>query len=344
MKRGFWLGLWLGAAAAAAVHATELGIDGTRFTIDGNPVFLLGISDYGALGARPRFIREDLDDMRRLGFNWIRVWATWNAFGNDVSAIDARGRARPFYMKRLEALLQECDRRGMIVDITLSRGDGKHGAPRLPTLAAHLEAVKTLTAALHSYRNWYFDIANERNIRDKRFVSIAELRTLRDAIKHLDPARLVTASHAGGDLPRRALRDYLEKAKLDFLAPHRPRNARSPAQTAPWTRKCREWRRAIHHPAPILFQEPFRRGFRPRYWEPPAAAFLTDLRGALTGGAAGWCFHNGDQKNRPGGRPRRSFDMREQRLFDQLDPVERRVVSELGRIVTRFSAPGPLKK
>ena len=32
-------------------RATVLGIDGTRFTLNGKPTFLLGISYYGALGA-----------------------------------------------------------------------------------------------------------------------------------------------------------------------------------------------------------------------------------------------------------------------------------------------------
>src|SRR5258706_11820169 len=64
-------------------QATELGKDSTHFTIDGRPAFLLGISYYAALGARDDFIAKDLDDMRRDGFNWIRVWATWAAFTNN---------------------------------------------------------------------------------------------------------------------------------------------------------------------------------------------------------------------------------------------------------------------
>ena len=48
--------------------------------------------------------------------------------------------------------------------------------------------------------------------------------------------------------------------------------------------------------------------------------------GAVAGGAAGWCFHNGAQRTTPDNRPRRSFDMRQQRLFDQLDDVENNVV------------------
>ena len=72
---------------------TRLGIKGTGFTLNDRPAFLLGVSYYGALGASEETIRQDLDDMRRRGFNWIRVWATWGAFDNDVSAVDAEGNA-----------------------------------------------------------------------------------------------------------------------------------------------------------------------------------------------------------------------------------------------------------
>jgi histidinol phosphatase-like enzyme len=59
--------------------------------------------------------------------------------------------------------------------------------------------------------------------------------------------------------------------------------------------------------------------------------FLTDLEAAKKAGAAGWCFHNGDQRKGNDGRPRRSFDLREQRLFEQLDEEERAFLKLLPR-------------
>lgn len=75
---------------------------------------------------------------------------------------------------------------------------------------------------------------------------------------------------------------------------------------------------------PVHYQEPFRRGYTT--WEPAADDFLKDLGGALRGGAAGWCFHNGGQRAAPEEQPRRSFDMRGRRLMDQLDPEEMKVI------------------
>lgn len=310
--------------ASAAILAqtqgdTVLGVQGERFTLDGTPTFLLGFSYYGALGADEKTIRADLDDMRKLDVNWIRVWATWAAFEHDVSAVDAEGRPREKHLKKLAWLVAECDGRGMVVDVTLSRGNGVTGPKRLQTLEAHQRAVTAIVETLKRHRNWYLDLGNERSIKDARFVSFAELKTLRALVKKLDPARLVTAS-AAGDIPQEEIKDYLD-TDIDFLTPHRPRHARSAAQTEAMTRSYRAWLKDAGRIMPVHYQEPFRRGFGK--YDPSADDFWTDLEGARKGGAAGWCFHNGDQRAENDGRPRRSFDLRDGRLFQQLDETER---------------------
>ncbi|MBN2476229.1 MAG: hypothetical protein JXB62_16575 [Pirellulales bacterium] len=325
--------------AAGPTVATELAVEGTRFTIDGKPTFLLGISYYGALGASEEFIRSDLDDMRQRGINWIRVWATWGAFGNDVTAVDEKGDAREPYMSRLRWLVAECDRRGMIVDITLSRGNGVVGAPRLQSLSVHRRAAETIVSTLQPHRNWYLDLGNERNIGDKRFVPFEELKRLREAVRKLDPRRLVTASHAG-DIALDDLRRYLLAVGVDFVSPHRPRNSRSANETESRTRQYLAQLQQLGRSIPLHYQEPFRRGFS-QGWEPKVYDFLTDVEGARRGGAAGWCLHNGDQRHQPGGQPCRSFDMRKRRLFDQLDKVERHVVDSLQRTLTTDEEPKP---
>lgn len=322
----------LGGAAALlaqpAAAATQFTINEGQFRVQGKPTFLLGISYYGALGARDSFVREDLAEMRRRGLNWLRVWATWDAFDNDVSAVDREGAAREPYLSRLKRLLGQLDRLGMIADVTLSRGESAAGVGRLFTHAAHQRAVETLVTALRPWRNWYLDLANERNIRDKRYASLEELQALRKRVRQLDPTRLVTASH-GGDIDAATLRAYVRDVELDFVTPHRPREPGSPGQTETQTRQYRERLSQSGRVVPVHYQEPFRRGYAS--WNPTAEDFAKDLAGARSGGTAGWCLHNGDERDRPDHRPRHSFDLREQRLFDQLDEVEMTALQRISR-------------
>jgi CubicO group peptidase (beta-lactamase class C family) len=311
---------------------TVLGTREAQFTLNGAPTFLYGMSYYGTLAAPDDFIRRDLDDLQHSGFNWIRVWANWRAFGAEAAAIDEEGKAIPAGVEKLRWLLGECNRRGMVVDVSLSRGNGINGPPRLQTLEAHRRAVETLVSALRPFRNWYLDLSNERNIQDNRFTSFDDLRVLRARVRELDSERLVTASHAG-DLSRNDLREYLSAVNVDFIAPHRPRDAASPSHTEEKTREYFAWMKESGHVVPVHYQEPFRRGFGK--WQPGVEDFVTDACEAKNGGAAGWCFHNGDTRDTPDGRPRRSFDLRDQRLFEQLDEEEKRAVEQL---------PGMLKK
>ncbi|MCA9065958.1 MAG: hypothetical protein KDA96_22975, partial [Planctomycetaceae bacterium] len=314
--------------------STILGSQGTQLTINGRPAFLLGVSYYGALGASEEFLRRDLDDFQTHGFNWVRIWATWGAFDHDVSAVDGRGEPREAFLRKLQWLVAECDRRGMIVDVTLSRGKLSSRAlsgGNLPDFSAHQRAVDVIVNAIKSHRNWYLDLANERDVRDDRFVSVEELTQLRAQVRKLDPQRLVTASFGGHDLSKDDVRDALIAAGQDFLSVHRPRNPQSPQQTEIRTRELLTIASQLQKTVPVHHQEPFRRGYG--NWEPSAEDFLTDLRGAVAGHAAGWCFHNGSQRNTPDNHPRRSFDMREQRLIDQLDDEERTVLSKAYRVV-----------
>src|SRR5262249_53597100 len=74
-------------------------------------------------------------------------------------------------------------------------------------------------------------------------------------------------------------------------------------------------------------------------------------KGALAGGAAGWCWHNGDGRAAKDGRPRRSFDLREKRLFEQLDEEEGSALPLLASVLaeaapdarTKRLAAGPLR-
>jgi hypothetical protein len=107
-------------------------------------------------------VRRDLDELQQFGFNWLRVFATWDSFGENVSAIDAAGKGRDVYLVRLQALVAECDRRHMVVDVTLARSRRSResdASVHLPDLQSHRQAVRTIIEALKPHRNWYLDLA-----------------------------------------------------------------------------------------------------------------------------------------------------------------------------------------
>ena len=315
---------------AGGANAVTLGIEGTRFTLDGKPAFLLGISYYGGLGAPREFVRQDFDDMAAKGWNWVRVWATWPAGETNVSAVDENGDAREAYLSMLDWLVRQADRRGMIVDVTLTRGE------LLPTQEAHLKAVQVLATALRPWRNVYIDLANERDVGDARYVSFEELGELSKAIRAIDSDRLITAS---GMPSRENLREYAEAAGVDFVSPHLGRSADSPGRTLDTTREFLRWMRELNLVMPVHYQEPFRRDYSP--WQPTADDFLTDLRGAIEGGAAGWCLHNGSPRRDYEG-PDRSFNLSRDngRLMDQLDEEEMRVVNEAPALAKELWSAG----
>jgi len=221
------LGYGLGCTGLSG--ATVLSIDGDQFTINVKTKFLLGFSYYGAPGAPKDFVQKDLTDFQGYGFNWLRVWATWDAFGADVSAVDKDGSPREPFLENLKWLVQECDRRGLIVDVTLARSPD-----RLPNLAAYQRAVETIVQALWPHRNWYLDLANERDVRDGRYVPPSELKLLRDLVRKMDPERLVTASFGGHDPGREDTQEALALIGLDFLCPHRP-------ELVAWGKRVYQW-------------------------------------------------------------------------------------------------------
>jgi len=306
-------------------NTLAIDADQRRLCVNGRPVFLFGVSYFAGLGADAQAIQEDLAELKTGAVNCLRVWATWRAFDNDISAIDADGDERSPYWDRLGWLVDLADKLGFVVDVTIGRGAGV-----LTDDQAHLNAVGVLAEAMRERRNVYFDLADEHNTTDARHVPAGMVRQLRDRVKQADPERLVTASCAGEMDPDR-LYEYITAARVDFLTPHRPRLADSPGQTARKTEMLFRRMQRLGKVVPVVYQEPFRRGLDG--WQPGANDYLTDFRAAMESGAAGWFFHNGPAGANPQSRPRRCFDLRpdEGRLMTQLDNEERTFLLQAAR-------------
>jgi hypothetical protein len=128
----------------------------------------------------------------------------------------------------------------------------------------------------------------------------------------------------------------VKTVRVDFVSPHRIRSKGTAGQTPLMTTRYLARMKQIGVVVPVHYQEPFRRGFGG--WDPESDDFVNDLRGAIEGGAAGWCFHNGDQRKGSEKLPRRSFDLRDKRLYEQLDDVEKAVVQRLKTVLSEATA------
>lgn len=325
LRNALIFSILLTAASSASFSAT-LGItdDGRNFTIDRKPVFFYGISYYGADSiATPSFLTDDLDDMVKDGINWVRVWAYWKVDEENVSVTDRDGNIREPYMSRLKNVISESNKRDIIIDVTLGRGDD----PFPGNQEQHLACIKTIASELLPYRNVYIDIGNERDIRDARYVSYEDMGALISAAKQIDPERLCTAS--GVPNSKDDMRKYLETGHCDFICPHLGRERGSSSKTIARVNQLIGWMKELGVRVPVHLQEPFRRGYG--NYQPVSDDFVRDASGAKIAGAAGWCLHNGTEQSSKDQRPFRSFLMNntEGRLYKQLDSDESDALTKL---------------
>jgi hypothetical protein len=98
-------------------------------------------------------------------------------FVQDIAVVDAPAHARELQMNNLKRIVSECDRRAMVLEVTLTRASRTPGWG-LQDFESHQNAVEAIVAALKEHRNWYLDLANERDLRDERFVPADELKRL----------------------------------------------------------------------------------------------------------------------------------------------------------------------
>ncbi len=193
--RSFWLAI--GALALATfvipaqgqVSGPAISVSGAALQIDGRPAFLTGVSIFDALGTVPP--RDaDLDTLKNWGVNTVRVWAHWHEpIHQSDGTLSAAGRSR------LLALVRRLQSRGLILELVLLRPGQLPGQP-FPVFAseaARARAVETMTTELRPFRNVLFDLFNEHDHPDGP-ITHAAARTLRDKVKAIDGARVVTIS------------------------------------------------------------------------------------------------------------------------------------------------------
>ncbi len=297
------------APPAQPTVSTRLAIQGDRFSLNGTPTFLLGVSYFDA-----RFWREsDLDALAQRGYTLIRIWLDWE----DQSFFDGRGQLTATGRTQLLGLVDAADRRGMVVDVTILDTELPFTHADAPT------AVGQVGRALADRGNVLYDLVNEFNHSAGPF-TLAELGRLAAALRAADPDALFGVSSTGGYLVRDPA--ALQAANLQKLVaaplaaplviPHMSRTADWAVQTGPRVQALRAGLRGLSPARPVYLQEEARRGHSGL--NPSRAEFLSAAQAARTAGAAAWVFHTDA-----------GFALDQQSFMAALDAVERAVLDDL---------------
>src|SRR5438874_262824 len=265
---------------AADARAQKLGIQGDRFTIDGTPKFLTFVTYFGGMGA-PNVI-ADLHLMKTLGFDGFRIWPLLDT-GPQI--LNGDGSLRATEMAQFLSILDQAKQERLIVDVTFTH---EHIAGLTP--ANTRVGLANVAAAMRSYENVLIDIQNERNVQDRRFMSEPDIVSIYQAIKAVDPARIVGCSEARGDAAGPATdASFVARLRLDVTMLHETRSA--DWYTLPVQQYVISALRANGRPA--YMQEPMTTRdslfFYPSHDR--AEYFLQAIAHAKLAGAAGWTFH-----------------------------------------------------
>lgn len=278
---------------------------------------LLHIAYYRG-GTTPRdIVVDDLDYFAAHGWNGVRAWATWWWNGGSTeeqSPILRDGSINTEYMDNLVALVGECESRGMSVDISISGG-------RLNGMGAHAVAIRNVISALNGLDNWFFDIANEHASGDERFRTPEQMAQLADVARNESESVILTGSIA--DLGHLIVSRYVDElnagAQYSLLTPHFFRGTNWHTELEA---RCRGVRDQVAEAGYSLPVHPHEEIFR--NWNDPANngfdgldEFLTAIRGARRGGAAGFTFNDLAGLDGPTG----SYE-------SMIDPVSRSIIEQ----------------
>jgi hypothetical protein len=281
----------------AAAPAQSLTVQGDRFAVDGEPRFLVFVSYFDGLH-RPTtdLIDRDLQYLKDKGVDGIRVFPDWHA----PRLLDAGGAVDNQSLGRLLTLAGRAAAKGMILDVSFDPElpgittlehfrEGRDGAGGLKNIAAALRDAKA--------RNVVIDLCNEWDLHCDAF-GMAGLQSVKDAIKKIDPARLVVVSARDEGEAVSFVKDF----GFDAVTYHDPRDhapSRSPThnwatKTGPVVASLKAKLAEAGVVAPVYLQEPsrfIRPGEHRSDTDDDPSRYATALANGRAAGAAAWTFH-----------------------------------------------------
>ena len=289
--------LILAGPGPAAQAPPAVDVSGTAVRVDGRPTFLLGASLFDALGPVPPR-DSDLEALVGWGVGLVRVWAHWTE-----PIYQRDGALTPVGRRRLLALVERLGTRKLLLELVLLRPGQLpgQGSTAFASPEARLRAVREITSALRSFHNVLFDLYNEHD-HPGGPISHADARAIRDAVKAVDPNRVVTISSTEyhlvaptGRVGDNELRNLREEALnlegsvgVDVVAVHLPRTGDWAAATGSRVGVLRAALDRLGVSIPLYLNEE-RRAVPGTPL--PSGDYQQAVSIARRAGAAGWVFH-----------------------------------------------------
>lgn len=313
------------AAKSPAQSATRVGLAADRFTIDGKPTFLLGVSYFDALD----WHLSDLDALHSHRFNLIRIFLDWNTHdGNGAeSAFDQDGNF--VRSETVRALAQAAAARGIVVDVTILHA---YSDAHLKTPGARENAVRNTVRILAEEPNVFFDLINEHEENSYGppdwSVSHQVVQAVIQAARQSNPNAILFVSSAANHLFFNDQNLQINSPNVDgelsagvqVLAPHFDRNDLWYDQTGERVTALKSYLGSIGRSSvPVYLQEENRRGFV-NY--PSASQFVQAAKESRDAGAAAWIFHTAA-----------GFDLGGRSFVEALDSEEQNAVNQLADAV-----------
>jgi hypothetical protein len=281
-------------------------MSGNRLTVDGQPRYLVFVSYFDALDVDGGQAIADFDYLRARGVDGIRILPNWltvhpETFAGDT-LIRADGQINEATFGSLLWYLDRARERGLLVDLSLT-GDTISSIPDSAAIPAnndisfdaYVNGVRRVAERLTGYRNLLFDIQNECNLNGPAHrtpLSDGQIIQIKNAVKSVDPARIVTASFSQ-DTDHISSAHRANNSQQDVLSWH---ENREPNWWTATRTRLQQMRNVTNKP--IFLQEPERyRNFGPEDNGANNSSWFTAgglreaVREAKKGCAAAWTFH-----------------------------------------------------
>ena len=287
---------------ATCSDAQVLGVEGDRFTLNGQPRFLVFVSYFDGVRRIPdnlastTVLDADLEYLVSKGVSGVRIFPNWQSPGETLMQCD--GALRPLQLEKLTRLIDRAAAKGLVVDVSFTIDTVKNTAGHQCLSASdYKKALDTVTSSLAGKTSILFDLQNEHD-KNRPPADSSHPKgwtpqqwadylgaTIVPAVKSRDASRLVTVSWTSDATPLSVF-SYVQNRRYDVLAYHH----RGPGWETKTTTYATRFKRLFADRGPrrpIYLQEPNRFPF-----DTEVAHYESAVANAKGAGAAAWTFHN----------------------------------------------------